>query len=357
MNRERLKKLFTDDTSYIYHVIKTEEPNGHLVYLMKSDSELKLDSLEFESTKIVEDVVKDCFVTLEKFAPSVFFTDDIDTDILKEKLNQKLSETKEFSDFIEYYKDEYRILEIKDSLLYKKDPAEYEAAKQKEHNEKQKELLDQLLKEIENNKNARNEKLLSYNNNLFKLLKEFFQSRIEYEKLDFDFTTQIEEFLSKFIDEETWIKVNNKPFICRTEIVSLFEETIDIFVTDNNDYSFTVTLRFDKTKFIAENILRINKGDNLPRFATDYEILIQLFDIDVNTIEYWDLKTESDKFEYIINYLVPIFNEESKLKEQKLLEKLIEEDDTIVDELSHDCDQHCKCDDDCDDCDDKCENK
>ena len=136
MNKKKnLLNLFTQDTQHNYHVIKTTEPDGHLVYLMKNGLDLSTDSLEFKPTSIAEELVKECDVKIEKFAPSIFFTEETDTNELKIKLNFKLYDSEDFSNFIEGIKDEYRILEVKDSMLYKKDPEAYKASKEQEHQE------------------------------------------------------------------------------------------------------------------------------------------------------------------------------------------------------------------------------
>ena len=170
--RSNLLKLFTQDVTYNYHVVKTEEPNGHLIYLIKSDSPIEQDTLEFSATKIVEELIKKCSIKIEKIAPAIFFTEEENTEKLKYELNDQLSENSEFSSFIDTIKDEYRILEVKDSLLYKKDPEAYEEAKRKEKAEHQKDLFDQLVKQMEEQKKQREEHILKYNNDIMKLMKE-----------------------------------------------------------------------------------------------------------------------------------------------------------------------------------------
>jgi len=327
MNKKKnLFNLFTQDVSYNYHLIKTEEPNGHLVYLIKNGKKLETDTLEFSPTKIVEDLVKECDIKLEKFAPALFFTKEFDTEILKEKLNDKLSEDSEFSLFIDTIKDEYRILEVKDSLLYTKDPDAYEDAKRKEKNEHQKELLDEVIKQMEDKKKKREDYLLSYDNDLMKLIKDQLESVIEYEKQDFDFTSEIEKIVGNLIDEESWIKIDDKPFICKIDVVSLEKDKMDVFLTDNNDYSYTATLRFDKTVLLTENIIRINKGDKLPKISSDYELLSVIYDVDVDSVKDWEYKNDTERFEYLIDYLAPIFKEKIEKEQNEFVEKILKEE-------------------------------
>lgn len=192
MNKKKnLLNIFSQDVSYNYHVVKTAEPDGHLIYLIKNGSELNTDTLEFSPTKIVEDLVKDCEVSIEKFAPAIFFTEEANTEKLKYELNDKLSETAEFSAFIDSIKDEYRILEVKDSLLFKKDPEAYEEAKRKEYEEHQKELWDEVIEQHKAKQKGREETLMSYNNDLIKLMKEYFEGIIEYEKRDFNWDAEL----------------------------------------------------------------------------------------------------------------------------------------------------------------------
>ena len=326
MNKKKnLLNIFTQDSSYNYHLVKVSEPDGHLVYLIKNGSKLDIETLEFSPTRIMEDLIKECSVKIEKFAPAIFFTEEENTEKLKYELNNKLSEDSDFSAFIETIKEEYRKLEVKDSLLYKKDPKAYDEAKQKEHNEQQKELLDGMVKDLTERKEKREEMILAYNNDLIKLLKEYLEDVIEFEKKDFKFESELEKVISNLIDPETWIKINDKPFICRVEVCSLEQDKMNVFLTDNNDYSYTATLKFDKTILVTENAIRINKGDKLPKLMNDYEVLNQLYDIDIKSIADWDFKNDSERFEYVIDFLVPIFKKNKSEKKKKFLEKILKE--------------------------------
>jgi hypothetical protein len=327
MNKKKnLLNIFTKDVSYNYHIVKTEEPNGHLIYLIKNGSDLNVETLEFAPTRIAEELVSGCEVQMEKFAPAIFFTEETNTEKLKYELNDKLSETPEFSAFIETIKDEYRILEVKDSLLFKKDPEAYEASKRKEHEDHQKELWDEMLEQLKNKKSGREEAILAYNNDLIKLMKEYFESIIEYEKKDFNWDSELEKLVGNLVDPETWIKINDRPFSCRIEIISLEQEKMNVFLTDNNEYSYTATMRFDKTVLVTENIVRINKGDALPECMTDYDLLAKLYDMDLTNIEEWDFKNHTDRFEYVIDYLAPIFKAEKIKKKQEHIEESLKDE-------------------------------
>lgn len=328
MNKKNLIDIFTKDTKYNYHLIRTNDPIGHLLYLMKNGSQLTTDSLEFTTTRIAEELVKDCGVEIEKIAPGIFFTNENNTEKLKYELNEKLTENNKFSFFIESIKDKYRILEIKDSLLYKKDPEAYEEAKKKEHLEKQKELLEQLKNQIENSKIERENALLSYNNNLIKLIRDHFDDVIEFEQRDFNFQKEIELIISNLIDDDTWLKINDIPFSCNIEIISMEREQMKVFLTDNN-LLYTATLKFDKTKLTAENFEKIEK---IPNTIMDYDFLSFLYDIDTNSIQDWEFKNHTEKFEYIINLLVPILKEEKKKKQEEIIQKLIENESKDEDE-------------------------
>jgi len=327
MNKKKnLLNLFTKDISYNYHIIKVDEPKGHLIYLMKNGSSLDTDTLEFAPTKIAEELTMECKVDMEKFAPAIFFTDEYNSDELKEKLNNKFSETPEFSTFIDSIKDEYRILEVKDSLLFKKDPQAYEESKRKEYEDHQKELWDEMIEQHKNKKQNRDNAIMAYDNDLFKLLKEYFESIIEFEKRDFALDSELEKIIGNLIDPETWIKINDHPFACRIEPISFDgKDKLNVFLTDNNDYSYTATLRFDKTVLITENIIRINKEDALPKCMPDYEFISNLYDVDITSVKDWEFKNDTDRFEYVIDYLVPIFTEEKKKKEEEFVAKALKE--------------------------------
>jgi hypothetical protein len=107
MNKKKnLLKLFTEDSNYNYHLIKTEEPIGHLIYVIKEGEELDKEIYEFKTTLIAEELMIKSGVNFEKFAPSIFFTEESNTEELKDKLNENLTENVFFSNFIEEIKDE-----------------------------------------------------------------------------------------------------------------------------------------------------------------------------------------------------------------------------------------------------------
>lgn len=118
--KEKLLKLFTNGVTYNYYIIKTEELIGHFIYAIKGSSKLITDSLEFTTTNIIEELIKKSFVLIEKVAPGIFFTEEMDTEKLKEKLNLNFYESDNFSKFIISIKDEYQKYEIKKFLLNKK---------------------------------------------------------------------------------------------------------------------------------------------------------------------------------------------------------------------------------------------
>jgi hypothetical protein len=293
---------------------------------MKDGLELNVDTLEFSPTKIIEELIDECDVKIEKFAPSIYFTEEINTNDLKLKLKYKLYESDIFSNFINTIKDEYRALEVMDSLLYKKNPKAYEDAKQKEHEEHQKELWEEYTKQIEDKKKKREDYLISYNNDLKKLLQEYFESSIEFEKRDFNFSKEIDNLLNNLIDNEKWIKVNDKPLTCINDVVSIKNDSLDMFFTDNNDYSFTAKLRFDKTSLITENIKKISDKNDIPNILKDYEALIQLYDIDVNIFQDWMFKNETDKFNNVIDHLSSLFKTKKEEEQKRLIESIIDEE-------------------------------
>ena len=326
--KKRLLDLFTQDVEYNYHLIRTIDPNGHLLYVKKNDSPLEQDSLEFAPTVIIEELFKDCSVESEKFTPGIFWTKEFDTEELKNNLNKKFSEEPDFSNFIESIREEYRILEVQDSLLYKKDPEAYAQARREEYTEHQRELMGDYIKQHQDSKNQREEALLAYNNNLINLLKDYFEGVIEFEKRDFDFNAELDKIVGSLVDTETWIKVDDKPFICRIEISELFENRMKVYLTNNEDYSFSAILRFEKTQLITEDVVRIDESITCPRIMTDYDVLVQLFDIDTKSIPEWDYKNEDDRFEFVIDYLIPLFKEAKKKRNEDYLNKLKKEEES-----------------------------
>ena len=321
-NKERLLSLFSDDVEYNYHIVPTTEPNGNLIYMIRNGKELNLETLEFSTLKIAEELVNQCSVKIEKFAPSIYFTDESDINELSGKLDIKMSKNSDFSIFIDSIKDEYRILEVTDSLLYKKDPEAYQEAKQKEHIVHQKELWDEYTKQIESKTKSREDALKVYQNDLIKLLKEYFEGVIEYEKHDFLFDIEFQKIIGNLVNPETWIKINERPYVCRIDVLSIEKDRIEVYLTDNNDYSYTATLRFQDTMIETENVVKIENGDIIPNILPDYEILSILYDIDLTSVKDWEFKNETEKFEYVIDYLVPIFKEAKEAKTKEFLKTL-----------------------------------
>ena len=329
--KKNLLNLFTEDVTYNFHLIKTEEPSGHLIYLIKNGSPINTDTLEFSKKDIAEELISECNIEIEKVTCSVYFTKEDNTEKLKYQLTEKLVEDSEFSNFIEEIKNEYRILEIKDTLLYKKDPKAYEESRRQEHIEHQKELWDRVVEQYNKQKKDREDALIAYDNNIIELLKEYFESIIEYEKQDFDFFVELDKIISNLIDPETFIKIDDSTFICRTEIIKLENDKIYVVLTDNNIY-YTATLRFDKTSLLTEDAKKLEIYD-IPETKSDYEILIQLYNIDVSEIKEWEYKSESERFKYVIDYLVPIFKTEKERKTQEFIDKIKKEDELELGEI------------------------
>lgn len=326
--KKNLLKLFSQDISYYFHTIKKENPDGHLIYVLKSDSNLDVEKLEFSPTHIIEELFHECDLKVEKFAPAVFFSEITNTDELKYKLTEKMEENDKFSSFIESIKDNYRILEIKDSLLYKKDPEEYNQKMQKEKEEKQKDILEKVIEQQKEQQKKREEALLKFNNNIFNLLKDTLKYTIQYEKTDFDYQKTINNIMTNLIDIKKWIMENNKPYNCNIYIHKLNQKSIGVFLS-NHQTGYTATLKMNKTKIIAKNIIKLGDEDEVPKYFKDYEFLIKLYDVDTSIFNDWDFKNDTDKFECIINYLAPIFKKEIDDKYKEEVEKHMKEQDMI----------------------------
>jgi hypothetical protein len=361
--KQSLLKLFSRDRDYNYHIIKLEDQEGHLIYLMRNGSELISDSLEFAPTLIVEELIAECGVKIEKIAPAIFFTEENNTEKLRYELGEKISEDSEFSTFVNSIKDEYRILEVKDTLLYKKDPKGYEEAKRKEKAEQQQELLEEMLKQHDEKISQREKYLLSYNNDLIKLLADQFEGKIEFEKREFNLNSEFENIVSNLVDAETWIKIDEIPFVCIMEIISLEKDRVNVYLTDNNEYSYTATLRFEKTDLLTENVERIEKSEK-PDQLSDYKVLSIVYSDELSLLksdEEWEFKNDTERLEIIIDYLAPIFKIKKDEKEKEYVDAYLKEhkhedadeilpdymNEHLKDSESDDCD-------DCDDCDGNC---
>jgi len=319
--KKNLLKLFSQDVSYCFHLIESKEPDGNLIYVLNSESKFDVDSLEFSPTHIIEELFLECDIKVEKFAPAVFFSDITSSEELKYKLKEKLEENTEFSEFIGTVKDEYRMLEIRDSLLYKKDPEEYEKVKRAEHEEQQKDLYEKALEQQREQIKQREDALLAFDNDLIKLLQDSLKSTIQYEKHDFEYQKIIERFINNLMDIDTWIKIDEKPFNCNIHVCSIKKDKLNVFLT-NGTQSFTATLKFDKTNLVTENVVELKDGDTPPTYFKDYEFLSELYDVDTSTVKEWDFKNGTDRFKYVIDYLAPIFKKEIEEEQKKRIEEI-----------------------------------
>lgn len=304
-----LKKLILSETSFNYHIRKTKKPFGCLIYiidksLMDYNNDKNLKTLEFTLTSIAEDLLKTNDIIVEKFAPSVFWTDEKDIKVLKSKLNNidNFSESVDFSKFVNDIKDQYRILEIKDSLMYKYDPKKYELNQQKNYESNQKDLFDKIISQAKAKQDKYDEKILSYNNNLINLMKDYFKEVIENKRLNID--QEIYKFIMNFIDKDTWLKINDKPFDGDIRIIEFDTNNIKLFLCDDN-LSYIADLTFEKTKFVSNNFKRLNDYDN-PKSLYDYDFLIKLFDIDNDYNTDWYFKDADEKMEFVINEILNI---------------------------------------------------
>ena len=291
MNKKKnLMNIFSNDIEYYYHLIKNIDQNGHILYIINSDKELKESSLEFKSTYTVIEylISNDCNTNIEKIAPSVYFIDDNDTENIKTNLNKKLIENSKFSKFIEKIRNKYRILEIKEFLLYKKDPDTYINNKKNEKIEHQKKLLEKLLEQNNEENKKREERLLSYNNDIISLLKDYILESITYKKEDFDFYVSFNEFVTNFSD-------NNK----KLSNIKIVDINKNIYISSNeNNITKLYSVRLEKTNIIIEDTPSIVKN-----ILEDYDILINLFNINRSNIGEWDFKTDNEKTIEIINHL------------------------------------------------------
>ena len=166
---------------------------------------------------------------------------------------------------------------------------------------------------MEEQKKHREEHILKYDNDIIKLMKEYFEGIIEYEKDDFEFYPEFEKLINNLIDQESWIKIDEKPFMCKIKIISLEKDKINVLLS-NNIYSYTATLRFDKTVLVTEDVMKI---ENTQKTLNDYDILSILYDVDFSNVPDWEFKSHTEKFEYVIGYLVPIFKADKDKKEKE----------------------------------------
>lgn len=117
--KKNLLKLFSENTEYYFHVLEQKEL-GHLVYVTEEKHEYTTDELEFRLTKIVEGFLEDSEITYQQVIPSVYFTDEQNTEKLKYDLTEKMKEDSTFSSFVEDIKMNIVMVKFKISYYIRK---------------------------------------------------------------------------------------------------------------------------------------------------------------------------------------------------------------------------------------------
>lgn len=307
--KANLLKAFTKDKKHFYHTV----PNklGHLVYVSSEQQEYTIDNLEFKRNAIIEGLLDKVESKFSKVAPSIYFTDEKNLEKLDYELSEDFHKNKEFSNFIESIKDEYRMLEVRDFLLYKEDPEAYEKLKQEEHLEAQRGLWDRLINQQKESELRRKKAIAEYKNDLVKLLHDALESDILYEKKDFILKNVLSKFIFSIIEnDEKWPKRNEQHIMGnqKFEPVDVYNDTIILLVADPLSDTYKITLKLFSSELIIDDVV-------MGEFPTikDYDFLMKIFSIE-NKFDGWEDAYDYERISMVINHII----ESNRVKEERI---------------------------------------
>lgn len=323
--KDNLLKAFSEGINYYYHLEKNKL--GHLIYVSIERDEYSVENLEFKMNVIIEGFLNKYETTFQKVAPSIYFTDETNTEKLNYELGEDFKTNSIFSEFILSIKEEYRILEVKDFLLYKEDPEAYEKAKEEEYQANQQRLLDELKKQQKSHEEKRKKIIREYNNNLITLFKDALIDAVLYEKQDFELPKELSKLVFSLIEnDEKWAKRENQ-FVMgneKFEPIDIFDDTLVLLVKDPMSDTFKITLKLVGSELVIETVETIIKNqlsehsfEEFTKTMKHYDFLMKIFDIE-NNFEGWDSIYDNERLQKVIEVIIKTDEEkEAKKKEMK----------------------------------------
>ncbi len=319
--KTNLLKLFSENTEYHFHIISNEL--GHLIYVSQEKNKYDVEGLEFKLNTIIEgflDKPKD--TNFEKVAPSIYFTDETNSEKLKYDLSEDMNENSVFSSFIEDIKNEYRSLEIEDFLLYKKDPEAYEKNKEEEHKQQQLETWERYKKQEEEQDRIKRTAIEQYDENLVKLFKENLLHEIIKKDKKFKLKNTFSQLVYSILtdDEEQsklWPMRNNQSIVGNDKfnMIEIEGSSMKILISDRMSDTYTIKFELSGPNL---NINKVNKVNKDAKHMSDYDFLMKIYDFDITlTFIDWENMYEYEKLGVVIDEIIKLDKEEQEKKDKE----------------------------------------
>lgn len=315
-----LLKLFSQNTNYYYHIIPNEL--GHLIYVTQEREDYSVENLEFKLNSIIEGFMdKPEDIKFEKVAPSIYFTDEKNTEKLKYALGEDMMENSDFSSFIEDIKEEYRALEVEDYLIFKKDPDAYEKKKEEEYKQKQLETWERYKKQVEEQERIKRTAIDQYDGDLIKLFNDNllhtiikkdkkFSLKDPFSKLVYSILTNDEEQGKIWPTRGDQTIVGNDKF----DVIEIEGNSMTILLADRMSNSYTIKFEL---KSDSLNIIDVNEVDRSTKHMTDYDFLMKIYDFDITPkfID-WENMYENEKLDAVVDEIIRLDIEKREEKKK-----------------------------------------
>jgi len=315
-----LLKLFSQNTNYYYHIIPNEL--GHLIYVTQEREDYSVENLEFKLNSIIEGFMdKPEDIKFEKVAPSIYFTDEKNTEKLKYALGEDMLENSDFSSFIEDIKEEYRALEVEDFLIFKKDPDAYEKKKEEEYKQKQLDTWERYKKQVEEQERIKRTAIDQYDGDLIKLFNDNllhtiikkdkkFSLKDPFSKLVYSILTNDEEQGKIWPTRGDQTIVGNDKF----DVIEIEGNSMTILLADRMSNSYTIKFEL---KSDSLNIIDVNEVDRSTKHMTDYDFLMKIYDFDITPkfID-WENMYENEKLDAVVDEIIRLDIEKREEKKK-----------------------------------------
>jgi len=319
--KSNLLKLFTENTEYYFHIVSDEI--GHLIYVSQEKNEYTTEGLEFKLNTIIEGFLgKSDDVGFEKVAPSIYFTEEKDTNKIKYILGEDMMENSDFSSFIEDIKNEYRSLEVEDYLLYKKDPEAYEKKKEEDYQKQQMEKWDKYKKQQEEQERIKRTAIKQYDGDLIKLFKDNFLNVILSEEKKFKLRTPFNNIIYSILtnDEEQaklWPMRDNQTITGNNKFnaIEIEGNTMSILIADKMSDSHIIKFKLNGSELNIDDV--VNNVDKDTKHMSDCDFLMKIYNFDI-TPDFidWENMYENEKLDAVIEEIIKRDKEESELREK-----------------------------------------
>jgi hypothetical protein len=325
--KENLLKLFTQNTEYYFHLVKSEI--GHLVYVSEEKDEYSTEKFEFKLNKIIEGFLDEIELDFTKVIPSVYYTDEKNSEKLKYELTEKFKENADFSTFVESIKDGYRAKEVEDFVIFKMDPEAYEKKKTDEYQKKQQEIFERYKKQQKDQELDKRKAIAEYNNDLISLFKDNLHRTILKNKRKFELKVQFSNLIFSILSDDDeqaslWPKVDDQTIMgnSKFEPVSIEGDKLSILVCDRRSDAYIIDFKLDGDKLDIINVQDINEDD--AKFMTDYEFLMKIYNFNIipNFID-WDNMYETEKLDAVIDEIIRL-DDETLAKREKQKNEIVD---------------------------------